>query len=213
MINKKILLALALFILPIVFAQSYEFELNENINYRFRCLDANNNYCSSGTIVTISIEDPEGINIMDNSSMSGNDTYFNHSLPTNKLGSYKAIIVAPGNANTTTEFTYLVTPTGFDINVIPLQLIILVGGFGIIILGKQLENLKLFKYIGSMLVMVMGILTLYPGYQGIDHTNLLGMAIGFSSIGLGFYFLIEDSFSYDRQVETFQSLDDGRFHA
>jgi len=112
---KKILssIIVILFLISLVTAASFEFKLDENVNYRFRCLDSNNNYCTSTTKLLMSVEYPDGSNALDNSSMSYNNTYFNITLPTDKIGNgYSAIIVSPTSNGTVTEFSYNVTPSG-----------------------------------------------------------------------------------------------------
>ena len=54
-------------------------------------------------------------------------------------------------------------------------------------------------------MMIMGVITIYPGYSFINYTTLLGKGLGFILIGLGFYFLIEDSFSRNKQEDRFES--------
>jgi hypothetical protein len=116
--RKKLGLVLSfLFILTLVFVNSISaenllFKQNDNVNYRFRCLDENNSYCNSGTILTISIEYPNGTNAKDNLSMTYNPTYFNVTLPTDVLGEYNSIIVSPTTNGTVSEFKYEVTANG-----------------------------------------------------------------------------------------------------
>ena len=69
--------------------------------------------------------------------------------------------------------------------------------------GFVTERLRMFKHLGSILLIIVGIITLYPGYNFINYSTLLGKALGFILIGLGFYFWIEDSFSRDKQEEGF----------
>ncbi len=57
---------------------------------------------------------------------------------------------------------------------------------------------------GSMVIIVMGIITLFPGYSFINWTTLLGKALGFGLIGVGAYFLIDDAFSRDEQEVHFK---------
>ena len=93
---------------------SYIFKQNEDVNFRFRCFDINNNYCSSGTELVISVDYPNGTNALNNASLTYNPTYFNITLPTDELGKYSAII-SSFNGNATSEFTYDVTPNGKEI--------------------------------------------------------------------------------------------------
>ena len=71
------------------------------------------------------------------------------------------------------------------------------------------EKLRLFKHMRAILMMIMGIITIFPGDSFINYTTLLGKGLGFTLVGLGFYFLIEDSFSRNKQEDGFDSqLDD-----
>ena len=111
--KKQLLIIICMFLLVgIVSAESFVFQENEFVNYRFRCLDENNAYCNSATQCQISIENPEGINVYDNSSMTWNETFFNHTLPTENTGEYVSIIICSSDNATSSEFTYSVTPTG-----------------------------------------------------------------------------------------------------
>lgn len=94
---------------------SYVFKLDEDVNYRFRCVEEDNTYCSNTTQLLMSIEYPNGTNAYDNSSMTHNPTYFNHTLPTNALGQYNTIIISPTVNGTITEFSYEITPTGKEV--------------------------------------------------------------------------------------------------
>ena len=93
---------------------SYTFKQNEEVNFRFRCIDQTNNYCDSGVLLMINIESPNGTNILDNSSMTFNPTFFNHSLPTDEIGIHTAFIISPNSNTTDSEFTYEVTTTGLE---------------------------------------------------------------------------------------------------
>ena len=90
---------------------SYIFKQNEDVNFKFRCFDTDNNYCSSSTDLVISVDYPNGTNILNNASLTYNPTYFNITLPTDSLGEYSAII-SSFNGNATSEFTYKVTTNG-----------------------------------------------------------------------------------------------------
>lgn len=94
---------------------SYVFKLDEDVNYRFRCVDTSNVYCDNTTLLLMSIEYPNGTNAYDNSSMTHNPTYFNHTIPTSALGQYNTLIISPTVNGTITEFSYDVTPTGKEI--------------------------------------------------------------------------------------------------
>lgn len=112
--TKKIYLIgfLLIFLIVIVSSQSFTFELDEEVNFRFRCFDENNNYCPSSVACQISVEAPNGTNILNNQSMTFNTTFFNVTLPTEELGTYSSIIICQSTNSSTSEFTYLVTTSG-----------------------------------------------------------------------------------------------------
>lgn len=93
---------------------SYIFKEGEEVNYRFRCFDASNEYCSDTTLLVISVEYPNGSNALDNYTMTHNPTYYNVSLPTDTTGEYDCIISSPTTNGTVSEFAYEVTGTGYE---------------------------------------------------------------------------------------------------
>ena len=110
--NLKILLFIFILI-PLAGASSYTLVQNQVFDYHFICLDQSNNYCSTGTQVLINLWYPNGTQYYTNASMTGNPTYFNITLPTNVAGDkYTALIFSPTAVNTSTEFSYDVTPQG-----------------------------------------------------------------------------------------------------
>ncbi len=100
-----------LFSLTLVSAE-YIYKQNDYVNFRFRCFDVNNSYCSNSTVLLINVEYPDGTNALNNKSLTAQNTYFNVSLPTSQIGTYSAIIVSPTTNGTITEFTYDVTGNG-----------------------------------------------------------------------------------------------------
>lgn len=96
--------------------------------------------------------------------------------------------------------------------VIPIEIVILAIGYILMMFGASNGRFRIMKYLGSILCMVIGVVILYPGIEGIARSSLIALALGTISISLGFYFLIEDSFSHDRQVDHYNQHDDGRFH-
>ena len=76
-------------------------------------------------------------------------------------------------------------------------------GIILIMFGLLNERYTFLKMMGSFILMVMGVLTLFPGYNNISHTTLFGLVLGSTLIGIGFWFLIEDAFSRTKQQERF----------
>jgi len=95
-------------------SSSYIFEKEDVVNFPFVCLTENNSYCNSATVCTITTTDPTGLKVLDNSSLSFNETFFNATLNTSKIGTYSNIIICSSSNSTSSEFTYLITNTGGD---------------------------------------------------------------------------------------------------
>ncbi len=97
----------------------------------------------------------------------------------------------------------MVTADGNPFQAFPNQFAFIGLAFLLIIFGLINDRLNLLQSIGSIILMVMGVLTIYPGYNFINHTNLFGLTLGTSLIAIGFYFLIEGSFSREKQRDRF----------
>ena len=139
------------------------------------------------------------------------DNYYNYTFcNTNQFGIYQVsgygdeLGIEQGWA-----YTFYVTADGKPFQQFPQQFYIVSLGLILIFLSFFFERLRMFKHLGSIVLMVMGVLTLSPGYSFINWTTLFGKTIGFSFIGLGFYFLIEDSFSRGKQDNRYtQEVED-----
>jgi len=211
-----LLLILILLIgIPFISAADFTFQVNEEVDLRIPCFN-NGSYCSGSAVCNSTILYPNGDIMIIDSDMTANNSFFNVTLTkaqNNFLGEHSIIMVCceSGNCGSNTH-TMEITADGFASRQIPFQFLVVVFGFLLIGFGLMQERLRIFKHAGAMLVFIMGVLTLYPGYSFINWTTLMGKALGFLFIGLGFYFFIEDSFSRDKQVKHFDQADDGRFH-
>ncbi len=96
-----------------------------------------------------------------------------------------------------------VTQDGFESIVFPQQFSVIALGIILIMFGVLRERYTLSKQMGSLILMVMGVLTLYPGYNNISHTSLFGLVLGSTLIAMGFWFFIEHYFSRTKQEERF----------
>ena len=167
-------------------AASYTYKQDDTIDYRFRCIDLNGDYCPNTVFVGLSLDHPNGSTIYDNSTMTSNPTYYNHTLPTSDVGTYSVFIIAP-SINSTTEFTYDVTPSGAsDPNMAQgliilgsLVVIILVGYYGFHV-GEHTEStfLRFGGYAFGAIFAGVAIL-----YSTILLQQLTG---GFSTVVVGF---------------------------
>lgn len=204
---KRVLIIFALLmLLPLISAESFTFKQGSSVNYRFRCIDLDiNYYCNTSTQILFSVEDPNGLNALNNVSATTTSTFVNITLPTDKIGTYNVFGFSPSAQNTTIELKYKVTFTGSDETAFPVQLTILLIGFigiGISYLNKRL---RLMKIGGAIIAMVIGVLTIYPGYAGLSFDNVLGLLVGFVSIGVGGYYALEDFWTKD---EYFDNIED-----
>lgn len=214
--NKKLLIFIFVLIaLPLFSAVVEEsFAFGTNIDLKRPCFN-NGTYCSSATICNITVIYPSGDLLLDNVQMNNQISFHNASIvaaDNNELGihpAYMTCIDSPLNGEDTFEIE--ITGNGFPSQQFPREFVIIILAFILIGVGATVDKLKLLKYLGSLITMVMGVITLYPGYANINFSTLFGKVLGFSLIGVGFYFLIEDSFSRERQVEGFDQDDPGLF--
>jgi len=132
--------------------------------------------------------------------------YFTYNFcNTSKMG--EAIVNGIGDVDgvlTTWQYNTFITADGNELQDLPYPVLFLIIGLILIVVGEYLNNIRIITYVGAVLVMITGVLTLYPGYNYINHSNLIGLSIGTVSIGVGFFFLLKDSFS-DPQREYYSS--------
>lgn len=222
MMNKKIIFmfAMILLVLPFVLgAVELTFPFNQEYDIKRPCFN-NGSVCSSTAICAMTLSYPDGSILLDNATMTNQNSFHNVTISpsqNDQLGVYAASMYCLDESKSGQDtFQIQITGDGFEFNVFPTELSVLILGFILIFVGVIKDRLRLFKHIGSLIVMVMGVATLFPGWANFNYSNIQGLALGSASIGLGFYFLISDSFSRDDQEETYQSknreVDDGRFH-
>ena len=148
--------------------------------------------------------------------MTNNISYHNVTVlqsQNNKLGLHQASMVCCDNGDCgDSTFTIDITGDGNRLNTFPLEFSVFILGFVLIVTGKLKRDLQLLTNVGAIIIFVMGVFTLYPGYAQLNFSTLMGKVVGFGGIGAGFYFMIEQVFSKDRQVETYDQHDDGRVH-
>jgi len=220
--NNKIILGL-LFLMILIPIISAEVELtipfNKNYQIKRACFN-NGTYCSSSAECNFTLTYPNGNTLFDNVLMTNRNSFHELNISSslvNQLGEYPAIMICCDTGGDITgcsedTFEILVTGDGQGQDSFPIQLSILILSYICVAVGSTKENLRLFKNLGAIMMMVMGVITLYPGYAQINYSNLVGQSLGFASIGLGFFFLIGDSFTrkiseqgeyYDQENESF----------
>ena len=202
---KKILLTLVLGIFLLSFASAEiqtlgTFKQDNSISLIQICAS-----CTFNNIT--SVNNPNSFQIVGEQVMTKVGSVYNFTLSsgnTSVLGEY--IVNGIGDldgTNTIWTYNFFITADGKPFQAFPNEFAAIGLAFLLIISGLFNNRLNLLKHMGSIILMVMGVLTLYPGYNFINHTNLFGLSLGSILIGIGFYFLIEDSFSREEQADRF----------
>ena len=224
--NKLIILAVVFMfvtltgLLPGVLAEiELTIPFNQEFDLKRPCFN-NETFCSAAAVCNVTIIYPDGSILTNNQQMTNQNSFHNVTLTNfniSQLGIMPTIVVCddPGgavNASGKDTFEIEVTGDGFKPNVFPIEFSIFILGFILIATGKFKEDLGFFVTFGGMILMVIGVVTLYPGYSGLNYSTLQGQVVGIGGAGVGFYFMIERFFSRDKQVDHFDQEDDGRFH-
>lgn len=177
-----------------VSAADNTYKFNEQIDYSTPCLN-NGTYCSGTSMCNLTVIDQSSKVIINNKQMNNQIAFHNYTIPPQtNLGEYSTTVMCcDGGVCGSESFTFDVTADGVPYNNLPVQMIILFIGYAIIMISFLFNRAGLFNYVGSAIVIIMGTITLYPGYAYINHTTLVGTTLGFTSIGLGFFFLFKDT--------------------
>lgn len=187
---------------------------NELYDVKRQCFN-NGSFCSTSATCNLTIINSAGHADVANLEMTNQNAFHNRTILINALGIGSATMTCEDSGGdldgkSFDQFRVEVTGDGLKFQVFPYQFFILIIGIFGIALGKWKEDLGLLQIIGSIVVMIFGVVTLFPGYAGINYSNLIGQSLGVASLGIGFWFMIEQSFSINKQVETYQQDDDGR---
>lgn len=83
-----------------------------------------------------------------------------------------------------------VTANGELYRDVPLEFYIILFGLLMIVFSAFNKKLGILEQIGGIIFLIMGVVTIYPGYNFINYTNLLGMLLGTVLIASGAYFFI-----------------------
>ena len=194
-------------ILPLAIAQEDPtFQFNKEFDLKRACSDSGF-FCDSTYECNITLIYPDGNLLANNQVMTNNVSFRNITIlqsDNNQLG----IIEAIESCNNVTRagqktFDVVITADGKSFQAFPNEFFIIILALVMVGAGFVTERLRMFKHLGAILLMISGVITLYPGYNFINYSTLLGQSLGAILIGLGFYFLIEDSFSRDKQEEGY----------
>ncbi len=206
--HKKIwlMILVSIFLVSSVSA-ALTFEQSKDIDIKIVCINAG--FCTAVAQCNASVFSPtevvllDGVEATPSASLAFHNITLN-STQTNQLGTYRVGgFCKDGSVTQLIDFDFDVTANGEPFQEFPTAFVIIILGIVFVIIGLFNERLRLFKHMGAIVLMVMGVITLFPGYSFINWTTLTGKVMGFSLIALGFYFLIEDSFSRDEQDQRF----------
>lgn len=84
---------------------------------------------------------------------------------------------------------------------IPVELLVLTLGVIIVLLGDIVPNLRILKNLGAILLIVLSVVILSNGIEGVD--NLLTVTLASVSFGIGTIVFITDNFSEGEQEEFY----------
>ena len=188
--------------------QIQSFQFNQQFDLKRACFDSCF-FCSDSFVCNVTLISPSGNLIVDNQLMTNQGSYMNITVLQTQnieLGFITGIESCNNVSNAGPDtFLIAITGDGDPWRPFPQQFVIIIFSLAMVCVGMVNDRLRMFKHLGSILMMIMGVVTLYPGYAFINHSTLMGLAIGSILIGLGFYFLIEDSFSRDEQEDHYDS--------
>ncbi len=208
--------------MPLISADDVGVQFNTQFDFKRPCLN-NGTFCSTSAVCNITVTYPDGELMFNNRVMNNKGSFHNITLTqviNRELGFHPFIMSCQdGSVFGGDTGNLVITADGKPPQIFPTQFMIAIFAMAFIGAGLFSERLRLFKHMGSIVLMIFGIVTLYPGYSFINWSTLLGKGLGFASIALGVYFFIEDSFSRDEQEEgltsppkDFFNDNDGRFH-
>ncbi len=183
------------------------FQFNKQFDLKRPCFD-NGFFCSSSFNCNITLLSPDGSILLDNSVMTNTATYRNITVSqalNDQLG-FVTVFQSCNNGSLAGPDTFVIAITGDGKphEKFPQQFVIIIIALLLIIIGMYHDQLRMIKNVGSMILMVMGVITLYPGYSFINYSTLLGLTLGTSFIGMGFYFMINDAFSRNEQEGSYE---------
>lgn len=192
---------------------------NQEFDLKRQCFN-NGTFCSSQAVCNATIFYPDGTILTDNQEMTNQNSFHNLTLTNfnvSQLGVMAVNMICDDPAgqiigSNFDTFEIDVTGDGFKSLPFPLEFSIIALAFALIGASYTTDKLRIFRIVGGIIAMVMGVVTLYPGYANLNYSTLTGLSVGLTTIGLGFFFMISDAFSFDKQVDHFDQDDDGRFH-
>lgn len=173
---------------------SFVFKQNSIQDVKIRCFDVNDTYCNAQTTCQLSIDDPEGLNIINNASMTRNETYYNLTLDseqTGKNGEYSVIATCTGTNSKFSSFSFIVTPTGTS-GLLGFYFLAIIFSYGVLMLGFTKEDITI-SLLGTFALFLVGLWILFFGLD--IHKNFV--TDGFAVLTLGVAFYVSSRMAYE----------------
>jgi hypothetical protein len=179
---------MALFLIPLVSATD-TYQQNKAFNYNKACT-VDGAFCDSSFTCNLTLETPNKKVIINNKMMSMNGSFYNFSIgPQASMGIYNKIMNCEnGTAAGTNTEPIEITGDGLPFRTFPITYVIIIIAFLFLTFNTYLNKkfkTEGFTIFGSSLLLIAGIITLYPGYNYTNWSTLEGLAIGMILIGLG----------------------------
>lgn len=142
-------IALILLALPIVFGEpDFYYKANADISLKIPCYTSNNLVCASSVICTITVNYPNGANLINNATMTNSVTYYSYTLQGENItifGIYNGFMNCddPSGDNGFEEFSFEVNTAGKKIDSIgsiPLMAFMLFITIGLFALLKLVDR-------------------------------------------------------------------------
>lgn len=188
-INLILILFMTIFVIPVnaIIEADYNFKINRDADIKVACFDTDNSLCTDTTTCYITINYPDGSNLIEGVEMTFGSNYYSYTVNSsllNQKGEYRNTVNCVGGYNGHTSFIFSVAGDslfGFDLkkqsNVVLLFVMVLLylglmslaftfrnfgfAGFGFfigIIIGFMLSGLHIFL---TLLFMFINVIIFY----------------------------------------------------
>ncbi len=104
---KKIILFMILMLIPLAYAETST--QYTSFDFKRSCVDDNQSYCDASVNCTLTFNDPNSVNILDNAKMSWSQTYYNYTIlgsSLNEIGTYTGTMRCSSTLRAKTESVY-----------------------------------------------------------------------------------------------------------
>ena len=191
--NKKVLNFIFLFLFIIGLTQIVS---AEQIIQQNKCVYLKQ-VCSNCTYANITSINYQNGQVLGNTPMTKIGVEFNYTFCNNNLmGPYNYNTVFDLNGVTNTESNnYQVTADGNTYRSFPSIYFLVLIGLTLLLFNKlYIAKLKtnILSILGGMILLISGVITLYPGFNYINYSNLEGLSLGLIFIGIGIAVLYRD---------------------